>query len=669
MVRVKPAESPDKVSAERVRRDHKPASQKYSNASIGPVQKSSWANKIVFHPEAFPRVAWDILLLVIILYQSLTVPYFICFDDYYPPMMMLIEIIITFIFLIDLMICFNTGFYSKGSLIMKHKDIAFEYFKMWFWIDIVATFPYSWLFEGISLVDSKNPYGAPKVLRIIRIFRFLRILRLLRIAKLKKILIKIEDFIASNSIANMFVFIRLLSMVFFVAHWTACFWYYIGNQDSGAGHPVTWITSADVQDSSNFVKYVTALYWAFTTIATVGYGDITPITVHEKLFAMLTMIMSSGVFAYTVGSIGSLISKQNAMENTYREQVVAVNSYMKKKSLPQELRFRVRRYLDYIWENKKKQKLDEKQVLNLLSEPLRDEIYSHINASVIKLCKVFDVYEAYFIAQLTRTLENETYAPGDVIFEEGELSSKMYFVVHGKIDIYQQATLSLFKSLSGTDHFGEIAFFTGKPRCASAKCSEFVDLLSVVRINFLSLLEKFPEAYESTKNYERKCEDGDFSSIFISCFLCEQLGHVAIKCRNLLVNLDQEDTRIKWLYDKQRCNSVKINGYLPNPRFVRRVKKTGKSRYSAMNVIGVPRKAIEMFPKSKELYPLVKEVRGSYLQDESGSSTRATNKENLGLMSKERIKYSMFYISSEFGEELSSSALEPERKPNKEDEF
>ena len=83
-------------------------------------------------------------------------------------------------------------------------------------------------------------------------------------------------------------------------------------------------------------------------MSTVGYGDITPYTVVEKIYAMLTMIMASGVFAFTIGSIGSLISKANAVENEYREQVVAVNRYMKRKKLPSDLQFRVRRYLDYL---------------------------------------------------------------------------------------------------------------------------------------------------------------------------------------------------------------------------------------------------------------------------------------------------------------------------------
>lgn len=58
------------------------------------------------------------------------------------------------IFLIDIVFSFNTGFYKKGYLVMKRKDIVINYIKTWFFIDLVASFPYSWFFEISGYTDS-----------------------------------------------------------------------------------------------------------------------------------------------------------------------------------------------------------------------------------------------------------------------------------------------------------------------------------------------------------------------------------------------------------------------------------------------------------------------------------------------------------------------------------
>jgi len=39
---------------------------------------------------------------------------------------------------------------------------------------------------------------------------------------------------------------------------------------------------------------------------TVGYGDIVPITVAERVFSIFTMLIASGLFGYTMNKIGRI---------------------------------------------------------------------------------------------------------------------------------------------------------------------------------------------------------------------------------------------------------------------------------------------------------------------------------------------------------------------------
>jgi hypothetical protein len=52
-------------------------------------------------------------------------------------------------------------------------------------------------------------------------------------------------------------------------------------------------------------------------MVTVGYGDISPVTLFEKMYIICFALASCMIFAYVVNTIGNLFSEYEAREKEY----------------------------------------------------------------------------------------------------------------------------------------------------------------------------------------------------------------------------------------------------------------------------------------------------------------------------------------------------------------
>jgi hypothetical protein len=131
----------------------------------------------------------------------------------------------------------------------------------------------------------------------------------------------LEEYILSDAVSALFSFLKVITVILLIAHWIACLFFYIGSIELD-NTAVCWLTIANMQDAATYDKYIISLYWAFTTV---GYGDVAPYTMNEKIYAIFSMLIACGVFAYVVGSIETIARRSNTMASVFQEKILHVN--------------------------------------------------------------------------------------------------------------------------------------------------------------------------------------------------------------------------------------------------------------------------------------------------------------------------------------------------------
>jgi len=542
----------------------------------------------ILMPENPFKIAWDLLGIGFIVYQAVMIPYEVGFNQTETEWRFVLNNVIQGFFVLDILLAFNTAFYQKGNIVARRRVIGRHYIHSWLFLDLVTVLPYDYIVSGISgntESDQRLAYQAPQMARIFKMVTFIRFLRLIRLAKLKKLILVIEDYISSQFIATLVMVLKLMITAFFVAHWTACAWYLVSFLDS-ADNPQTWLLVRGLYSQEKTTDaYVFSLYWAVTTTMTIGYGDIHAITNNEMICAMFAMGLGSGVFAYIVGKLGGIVNKRSERENLHREKVLSLNAFMKQKDLPNDVRFRVRRYLDYVWERQASSKMEEDAIMNLLSEPLKEQIYTHTRGPVFKTYPVFNSFDLLFLASVSKLLRQEVFAPGNGIIEEGERSTSLYFIITGTVDIWHKASNSSFKELNKEAYFGEIGFFAKLPRQASARCLTFVNFFVLPRDKFEEALNTKPEAKEICRILEEKSKTGDFSCLKVACYICKTEGHVATGCKRMVLTSMKDQFKAKFVLRRSQ-KTVNVNEFT-NPNYDRKDKRVRRDvHYSHECVVG-----------------------------------------------------------------------------------
>jgi CRP/FNR family cyclic AMP-dependent transcriptional regulator len=85
---------------------------------------------------------------------------------------------------------------------------------------------------------------------------------------------------------------------------------------------------------------------------------------------------------------------------------------------------------------------------------------------------------------------NATFAPGEVVFAEGDKGDHMYVVRSGELEIVRDG--QVVETLSPGGIFGEMALIDGSPRSAMARAKTACELAPIEEKSFLFLVHETP---------------------------------------------------------------------------------------------------------------------------------------------------------------------------------
>lgn len=448
----------------------------------------------ILHYSPFKAV-WDWLILLLVIYTAVFTPYSAAFllketEDgsqapdcgYACQPLAVVDLLVDIMFIVDILINFRTTYVNANEEVVSHPGrIAVHYFKGWFLIDMVAAIPFDLLIFGSGSEE------------LIGLLKTARLLRLVRVAR------KLDRY-SEYGAAVLFLLMCTFALI---AHWLACIWYAIGNMEQPhMDSHIGWLhnlgdqigkpyNSSGLGGPSIKDKYVTALYFTFSSLTSVGFGNVSPNTNSEKIFSICVMLIGSLMYASIFGNVSAIIQRLYSGTARYHTQMLRVREFIRFHQIPNPLRQRLEEYFQHAWSYTNG--IDMNAVLKGFPECLQADICLHLNRSLLQHCKPFRGATKGCLRALAMKFKTTHAPPGDTLVHAGDLLTALYFISRGSIEILRGDVVVAI--LGKNDIFGEPLNLYARPGKSNGdvRALTYCDLHKIHRDDLLEVLDMYPE--------------------------------------------------------------------------------------------------------------------------------------------------------------------------------
>ncbi|XP_055379901.1 potassium voltage-gated channel subfamily H member 8 isoform X2 [Condylostylus longicornis] len=368
------------------------------------------------------KTCWDWIILVATFYVAIIVPFNAAFVKS-DRQTMIPDVIVEALFIVDILLNFRTTFVSrKGEVVSDAKMICLNYLRGWFVVDILAALPFDHLYAS-DLYSGEESH-----------IHLVKLTRLLRLARLMQKMDRYSQYTA--------MILTLLMLCFsLVAHWLACIWYVIAEKegyyndddwDIGWMHALAERLKVPVDNITNVEAYATALYFTFTSLTSVGFGNVSANTTAEKVFSIIMMLIGALMHAVVFGNVTAIIQRMYSRRSLYESKWRDLKDFIALHQMPKELKQRIQDYFQTSWSLS--HGIDIYETLKEFPEELRGDVSMHLHREILQL-PIFESASQGCLKLLSLHIKTNFCAPGEYLIHKGDALNYIYYLCNGSMEV------------------------------------------------------------------------------------------------------------------------------------------------------------------------------------------------------------------------------------------
>ena len=334
-------------------------------------------------------------------------------------------------FYLDFIFCFLQEYKDEETytIVSDIKKISKHYIKGSCIFDLLACLP----FDRILGRKKENT----RLYRLFKLFRVPRLLELLNVDRIKqtindhynKILqTAVENNVESKSypilkalmLVQIYKIFRLIIIIFTSSYFLGILWHilvcdvqkteWIDPNDHTAGAKTdnyrTVKLETHISEDEYFDYLIKEIYFAITTLSTIGYGDFHPVSQMERSIAAFILLWGVTIFSFIMGQFIEILMNYKSLWKVGKHKdlskwIALLSRFNNGNPLNKELITKIEDFFDYYWQNNRMSAIE-----NEMDQRFMDELPFYVQGEIIIDYLFTDflyAYRNYFLPQSTQT--------------------------------------------------------------------------------------------------------------------------------------------------------------------------------------------------------------------------------------------------------------------------